>query len=304
MATQKCLAVIGGNGFLGKQKLLHSHAPTPCIMAAIQRNWKVISLSRSGEPDWKHSSQNGNRPDWAENVTWVSADVFEPATYKSHLTSADAVVHSMGLLLEADYKGVLQGKENPITGLRKAFQESGNPWPKSENPLEKVPPSSDAGSESTSSEAKQPLTYERINRDSALIAAKSFVESSKAERKTFVYISAAAGFPVLPQRYISTKRETEELLAQVPDFRSIFFRPGFMYSSERPATVAMSYLTRVSATMNSITGKVFSGLFGAAGASPLQAENVGRAVVRAIEDEAVKGPVEVAQIETLNSRLD
>ncbi|KAK6341217.1 hypothetical protein TWF696_008303 [Orbilia brochopaga] len=291
MATQKRLAVIGGNGFLGSK----------ICQAALQRNWKVISLSRSGEPDWKYSSQDGRRPGWAENVTWVSADIFEPATYKSHLTSADAVVHSMGLLIEADYKDVLRGKENPITGLRKAFQNSGTPWPKSENPLDKVPPSE---AESGNSEAKQPLTYERVNRDSALIAAKTFVESSTAEKKTFLYISAAAGFPVLPQRYISTKREAEELLTQVPKFRSIFFRPGFMYSSERPFTVPMSYLTRVSATMNSLTGNVFSGLFGAAGATPLQVERVARAVVRAIEDESVKGPVEVSQIEALDSKFE
>ncbi|KAF3924803.1 hypothetical protein ABW21_db0201683 [Orbilia brochopaga] len=271
--------------------------------AAIQRNWKVVSLSRSGEPDWKYASQNGNRPDWASNVTWVSADIFEPATYKSHLTSADAVVHSMGLLIEADYKDVLRGKENPITGLKRAFQNPGNPWPKSENPLDKVPPSNEEGS-IPAGEKKSPLTYERVNRDSALIAAKTFVDSSTVDKKTFVYISAAAGFPVLPQRYISTKREAEELLSQVPKFRPIFFRPGFMYSNERPATVAMSYFTGVSAAMNSLTGNVFSGLFGAAGAKPLRAEQVARAVVRAIEDESITGPVEVSQIQALDSKLD
>lgn len=30
----------------------------------------------------------------------------------------------MGILLEADYKGVISGKESPITGLRKAFDPS------------------------------------------------------------------------------------------------------------------------------------------------------------------------------------
>ncbi|EWC46998.1 hypothetical protein DRE_03760 [Drechslerella stenobrocha 248] len=155
MATQKCLAVFGGNGFVGSK----------VCQAALLRNWKVISVSRSGEPDWKLSSQNGRRPDWAEGVTWVSADVFEPATYKPYLTSADAVVHSMGLLLEADYKDVLRGKENPISGLRRAFQNSGSPWPKSANPLDKMP-GDDVGN---TSESRQQLTYERMNRDSGTV---------------------------------------------------------------------------------------------------------------------------------------
>ncbi|KAK6358394.1 hypothetical protein TWF730_007730 [Orbilia blumenaviensis] len=294
MAAQKCLAVFGGNGFLGSK----------ICQAAIQRNWKVISVSRSGEPDWKTSSKSGRRPEWADNVTWVSADVFEPATYKPHLADADAVVHSMGLLLEADYKDVLRGKENPISGLRKAFGSTGSAWPKSQNPLEKVPgeESANAGSGGRETGERQ-LTYEKLNRDSALIAAKQFVESSSAPKKTFVYISAAAGFPILPQRYISTKREAEGLLSQVPDFRSIFFRPGFMYSQQRPITVPLSYLTQVSATMNNLTGNIFSGLLGAAGAAPLDVEKVGVAVVEAVADESVTGPVEVKQIDKLGSRV-
>ncbi|KAK6543881.1 hypothetical protein TWF694_000603 [Orbilia ellipsospora] len=288
MAAQKCLAVFGGNGFLGSK----------ICQAALQRNWKVISVSRSGEPDWKTSTKNGHRPEWADGVTWVSADIFEPATYKPHLASADAVVHSMGLLLEADYKDVLRGKENPISGLRKAFQTGGSAWPKSANPLDKVP-----GDDIPTGDASRQLTYEKLNRDSALIAAKQFVESSSAKSKTFLYISAAAGFPILPQRYISTKREAEDLLTQVQDFRSIFFRPGFMYSHERPITVPMSYLTSVSSTMNKLTGNIFGGLLGAAGTAPMDVDKVGRAVVQAIDDKSIKGPVEVPLIESLSSKL-
>lgn len=73
-----------------------------------------------------------------------------PATYREHLSGATAVVHSMGILLEADYKGVLSGKVNPITGLRKAFDSAKGA---SGNPLKK-------GDESPQ------LTYEIMNRDS------------------------------------------------------------------------------------------------------------------------------------------
>lgn len=56
----------------------------------------------------------------------------------------------MGILLEADYKSVLSGKESPITGLRKAFDSA---RATSHNPLREE------------GESAQ-LTYETMNRDS------------------------------------------------------------------------------------------------------------------------------------------
>ena len=47
-----------------------------------------------------------------------------PDTYQDALKGVDAVVHSMGILLEADYKGVLSGKEPIFGGLKKAFDSS------------------------------------------------------------------------------------------------------------------------------------------------------------------------------------
>jgi len=58
----------------------------------------------------------------------------------------------MGILLEADYKGALSGKENPITGICRAFNSAKGT---SRNPLK----------ENNSSEKPQ-LTYETMNRDS------------------------------------------------------------------------------------------------------------------------------------------
>lgn len=76
-----------------------------------------------------------------------------------------------------------------------------------------------------------------------------------------------------------------------------------MYSPGRTVTMPISYLTGLSATVNKLTGKVFGGLFGAAGDSPVAVEKVGQAVVQAIDDESIKGPVEVPQIETLATRI-
>lgn len=44
--------------------------------------------------------------------------------------------------------------------------------------------------------------------------------------KTFVYTSAADGFPVVPARYLSTKREAEEGIGRMFELRGIFLRPG------------------------------------------------------------------------------
>lgn len=48
--------------------------------------------------------------------------MLDSTTYSQYLKNASAVVHSMGIILEGDYKGVLQGKESPITGLQRAFK--------------------------------------------------------------------------------------------------------------------------------------------------------------------------------------
>jgi hypothetical protein len=57
-------------------------------------------------------------------VEWAKADILKPESYKPFLKDATAVVHSMGILLEADYKGVVQGREPIVSGLQRAFSSS------------------------------------------------------------------------------------------------------------------------------------------------------------------------------------
>ena len=66
----------------------------------------------------------------------------------------------MGILLEADYKSVIQGKESIWGGLSRAFSavKMG-----SRNPLERKP-----GEELRAQEKDGQLTYELMNRDSGL----------------------------------------------------------------------------------------------------------------------------------------
>jgi len=78
------------------------------------------------------------------------------------LDGADAVVHSMGILLEADYKGVLQGKEPIWAGLQRAFSSSKLG---SKNPLEESSPSE---KEFKPLQKDGQITYELMNRDSGI----------------------------------------------------------------------------------------------------------------------------------------
>lgn len=207
----------------------------------------------------------------------------------------------MGILLEADYKGVVSGKESPIAGLRKAFDSTrGSP-----NPLER-----DGGSANYKPpENEKQLTYEAMNRDSAVLVARAAEEGGAgtgdgaAACPAFLYVSAAGGAPVLPRRYIDTKREAESLIASgFPRMRGIFLRPPFLYDSSRPFTIPMAAMTGVGAIFNGVTRGVLDGFLGAAGAKPLKVDVVAQAAVEALSDEGVRGPVEVPEIEELANK--
>lgn len=84
--------------------------------------------------------------------------MLKPESYKPFLTGATAVVHSMGILLEADYKGVVQGREPLISGLQRVFCSSKLG---SQNPLQRR-----EGEPLQPKERDGQLTYELMNRDS------------------------------------------------------------------------------------------------------------------------------------------
>jgi len=195
----------------------------------------------------------------------------------------------MGILLEADYKGVLQGKESPIAGLTRAFSATKGG---SQNPLTRK-----RDEELKPQEKDGQFTYEFMNRDSAIALAK---EAAAEKVGTFLYISAAGGAPVLPKRYITSKREAESTISsEFPLMRSIFIRSPFLYDSSRAFTVPMAAATGMGVVFNTITGGMFGGILGAAGIKPLKADFVADAVVEALSDESCRGPVEIKEIEQL-----
>ncbi|CAG7942456.1 unnamed protein product [Penicillium olsonii] len=277
----KRLVVAGGSGFLGSR----------ICKSAAARGWTVTSLSRSGEPRWETVTGSKERPSWAGSVEWAKADILKPESYKSHLNGASAVVHTMGILLEADYKGVVQGKEPIISGLQRAFSTSKLG---SQNPLVRQ-----EGEALQPKERDGQLTYELMNRDSAIALAQ---ETSNEHVPAFVYISAAAGAPLLPARYISTKRDAEAAItSSLPDLRSIFIRPGFMYDSSRKFTLPIAMGGFVASEFNTFLGNKL-GFLGAMAEKPLKVDVVSEAVVEALEDESTKGAVGTKQIEALATK--
>ena len=218
----------------------------------------------------------------------------------------------MGILLEADYKGVLTGKESPIAGLQRAFSPmkmgtQGNPLDREE------------GEELKAKEKDGQITYELMNRDSGelnstrrlrtradsvpLSAIALAQETSFQSVPAFVYVSAAAGAPILPQRYNTTKREAESAISSsLPRLRSVFIRPGFLYDSSRKFTLPIAVAGGIGSQANSLLGGRLSWLMGAAVEKPLKADLVAEAVVEAIESETTKGVLGTKEIETLASK--
>ena len=128
-------------------------------------------------------------------------------------------------------------------------------------------------------------------------------EAAAQKVSTFAYISAAAGAPILPKRYITTKREAESTIAsQFPSMRSIFIRPSFLYDSSRSFTMPIAALGGVASTVNSFLGGRLTWLMGAGVIKPLKADVVGEAVVEALAEPDLSGPIEVPDIENLATK--
>lgn len=142
----------------------------------------------------------------------------------------------------------------------------------------------------------------RFNSADPYIAIALAQESSSEHVPTFVYISAAAGAPILPSRYISTKRDAEETISsKIPDLRSIFMRPAFMYDSSRKFTLPIALGGFLGSEVNNLLGNRLSFL-GAMVGKPLQVDIAGDAVVEAMENEETRGAVETKQIESLATK--
>ncbi|KAL1715035.1 hypothetical protein EV715DRAFT_276154 [Schizophyllum commune] len=300
-ATKRIL-VVGGNGFLGS---------AVCRMA-LAKGMEVTSVSSSGQP-WR--TPKGHTPAWVRRVEWRKADVLADnrGELQEVLASSPpygAVVHTLGTLLEGgEYKQSVRDS-NPLALVKNLF-------PGSRNPLKR----------------DSRWSYETMNKQSALNVLSDTLSTRKPkpeDKFAFVFASAEDIFrPLIPEGYIVSKRAAEReieatILRENAPVRSVFARPSFMYhphwrplstppaalldlfvNLERgapkgiptPASILRSLASpgRDPADLPSALASVANALT----IPPMHVDHVAEAIVRAIQDESVKGPLDVVQMREL-----
>lgn len=134
------------------------------------------------------------------------------------------------------------------------------------------------------------VTFERFNGNAAVLAADA---AERAGVEAFVYLSAAAKPPLLPEAYINAKRRAErEVLGCA--FRGVVLRPGFVYGARRGISVPAAALMRAAARVPVLGA-------GVRRARPLPVERVARAALRAATEPGVRGILEMDAIEALGA---
>ncbi|KAG0320754.1 hypothetical protein BGZ97_012888 [Linnemannia gamsii] len=270
-ALAKKLLVVGGTGGVGFQ----------VCKVAVARGWDVTSLSRRGKPTLTEANQKDfvAPQGWTHKVNWAQGDSLNPSTYKEAIAGVNSVVHTVGLLLEDNYKEILHSQN--FDELSKSVQTA----IRGQNPLD------------TRKTPKTGLTYEKVNRDTAITVAN---EAAKEGIESFAFVSAAFAPPMVPNRYLTTKREAETALLTHPaGFRSIIFRPGFLSTSERPFTLPLAGLLQVSSAIlgDSVRGTI--PFAQALSTPPLEMETLARAIVNSLENPEIKGIIDVEGIAEL-----
>ncbi|WVF66378.1 hypothetical protein IAT40_001118 [Kwoniella sp. CBS 6097] len=296
------LLVVGGNGFLG----------SAICKAAVSKGWEVSSMSSSGKP---YTTPAGHTPAWVPRVQWHAASAFDPSSYSSLIANQDAVVHTLGILLEdKGYKDNV--RSGNLLGLARSIVGSSGlvPGGASGNPLK--------------SEKERREGYEGMNRDSALKVLDTMLsapssspsippsdfgadpETLSLPHRSFVYISAADAFrPVVPNAYIESKREAELLinrrcLEQGGEVKPTFIRPGLMYHPHiRPLTTLPAFLIDLSSKLSTSIGiqnpfaskSPLHGAMEALRTYPLHVDHVASAVLKCIQ-EGREGVVDVKEM--------
>ncbi|ORZ25035.1 hypothetical protein BCR42DRAFT_399239 [Absidia repens] len=272
MSLTRKLLVVGGSGLVGQSM----------CKAAVQKGWQTISLSRHGEPE---SFIKHEKPSWAYKVEWAKGDSLDPTSYKNLLPDITNVVHTVGIILESDYKKVANDSTvfGTLCGATKVLGEMAGMTNRG-NPLD--PKKQDTN------------TYESINRDTAITVANQVANIPSME--SFLYVSAADVIPLLNPRYIASKRQAERYLFSRPEFKSIIFRPGFMYNERRPAAMPIASAMQAANAVTQPFAKELASLpFGTAFTThPLYTDTVAAAAINSIESKSY-GIFDVDGIEKL-----
>lgn len=260
--------------------------------------------------------RSGNIPvTQISQIQWKQANVFDSASYAEELKDADAVVHSLGTIFENEkYKRIVNGEVSvnslcsvaeevkslvwrTLTGGAGSSSSSGE----HENPLKRAPPNSGSGSGGNSNSTSNSTSnaFQKLNRESAVILAQAFSQASKPSTKPFVYISAEDHNKFAPAEYIHSKRLAEAELDTIPYLRTVFLRPGFMVQGRSQAAAGPKTVRDGLGALLGLKYFVTSALGVAeqTGSWPvLDVETVAKAVIEAVGDETLSGPIGLAAL--------
>jgi len=253
------LLVLGGNGFVGRE----------VCRLAVQRGFAVTSLSRRGE-----NPEPGNKE--LDQVNWVKGNAVDAGVVSGLVGEADAVVHAIGLLFDAN---------SGLTNLNLIVSGSG-------------------------STPDDTSTYDRITRQTGfnlINAIKGKLKMPFSAPTPMMFVSAAeAGWPdvslgeavenVAPawlKEYLVAKRAVEAELRQSEDvIRAAIFRPSLIWSWTKfdvlPVIPVFNLLNAIGVPFVDKTVTV---------------STLSKAIVAALEDETVAGVQRFPEMEELEKAI-
>ncbi|KAJ1636872.1 hypothetical protein T492DRAFT_956830 [Pavlovales sp. CCMP2436] len=252
----RSVLVLGGSGYVGREVCRN----------AVQQGYRVTSLSRRGV------NPEPNSAELAE-VNWVAGDATDPAVIKQLAGRADAAVHAIGLLFDAE-SGL--GNFNFIV----------------------------SGSRSVPGDTS---TYDRITRLTAFNLISALKSKPRlpglSKRTPLCFVSAAeAGWPEVEYgervealapawlvSYLAAKRLVEaELAASSGAIRPVVYRPSLIWDWKKldvlPVIPVFNLLSALGVPFVDKTVRV---------------ETLGKAIVAGLNNEGVEGVQRFPQMEQL-----
>ncbi|CEL95746.1 unnamed protein product [Vitrella brassicaformis CCMP3155] len=187
---------------------------------------------------------------WAKEVQWVAGSALDPPSFRSHLETCNGVIHSIGILLENNLNKFVSGSQASGAGL----------------------------------------SYEQVNRDTALVVAREARRLPPVQ--SFVFVSAKSAPPFL-QRYILAKRDVENELRTYghDELRSAFLYAGMIYHESKPGSPQMASLLKIGSAVNeTMLNYVGFGLSGVD--EPTDLNTLAAAAVQASIDPNIEGIVD------------